>query len=264
MHLGARLLPHGGVLGTSLSPPLNKRTARDWARRNMVSGEHINGAWRRRFWLPVFLCLLVQLACPLGRVDAAATVFEEFKVGASFLAPGKSEIMYVGGSWPRSGAYGPAGGQGQAVMMALETINRDPNLLPGIELRVYVANDNCDGSQVGVILVDLLGSGKPIVGIGLGQCSGVSRTWGLVTKSFNMMVIDAASESPRLSDKVVYPYYMVRICLARPALCPPAGTTSPHCRRSCAKEVPGSAVQGLHTFCLAPVSSRDAARALLC
>ncbi|CAG2173012.1 unnamed protein product, partial [Oppiella nova] len=107
-----------------------------------------------------------------------------------------------------NGTTGWVGGQGclPAAQMALQDVNRDPNLLIGYELDLKWNNSECDPGLAATILYDLIYR-PPKKTIILGGCSIVCSGIAETAKMYNLIVVGYGSSSPALSNRHRFPTF---------------------------------------------------------
>ena len=162
--------------------------------------------------------LLVVALCASG--GAASFGFQvavkEIKAAPSSASSTTNKaVIYLGLPLDYTGSW-PVGGQLEhAAIMALETVEKLPTLLPGVDLRLLATNSRCESSSddtVGLFssLIDIDGraGGPPLVGsIGPLCTAGMVSLLGAAT-TVGLNVLNGCVNAPQLSDKVQYPYFL--------------------------------------------------------
>ncbi|KAL7645032.1 UNVERIFIED_CONTAM: hypothetical protein RMT77_003402 [Armadillidium vulgare] len=120
----------------------------------------------------------------------------------------REKILHIGGIFPINGSVGWQGGQAcqPAAILALDDVNRQPNLLEGYRLNLVWNDSLCEPGLGAAVMYDLLYN-PPQKLMLLGGCSTVSTTIGEAAKMWNLVVLSYGSSSPALSDRNRFPTF---------------------------------------------------------
>lgn len=120
----------------------------------------------------------------------------------------KDKDLVMGGLFPISGNAGWLGGQGclPAALMALDDVNRSPDLLPGYRLVLHWNDSKCNPGLGATEMYDLIYN-KPVKLLMLGGCSIVCSTVAETARMYNLVVVGYGSSSPALSNRERFPTF---------------------------------------------------------
>ncbi|XP_071549928.1 gamma-aminobutyric acid type B receptor subunit 1 isoform X2 [Panulirus ornatus] len=121
---------------------------------------------------------------------------------------GSEQLLNIGGIFPIGGSDGWQGGQAcqPAAMLAMEDVNKRPDLLPGYKLNLAWNDSLCEPGLGAAVMYDLLYN-PPTKLMLLGGCSTVCTTIGEAAKMWNLVVLSYGSSSPALSDRQRFPTF---------------------------------------------------------
>lgn len=88
--------------------------------------------------------------------------------------------------------------------LAAADINKDPSVLPGVELELAMYDHQCNAGLgiKGLVEVMQKTNMRPLVGIVDGGCSGVSKSVADIARWYSLVSISGIAAAPILSDKV--------------------------------------------------------------
>ncbi|XP_032831660.2 gamma-aminobutyric acid type B receptor subunit 1 isoform X2 [Petromyzon marinus] len=114
--------------------------------------------------------------------------------------------LYIGGLFPMSGGW--PGGQAcdPAAHMALDDVNKRPDILAENELKIIHTNSMCQPGLATKLLYELLYK-DPIKLVLLPGCSSVSTLVAEAARMFNIIVLSYGSSSPALSNRQRFPTF---------------------------------------------------------
>ncbi|KAG8237224.1 hypothetical protein J437_LFUL013725 [Ladona fulva] len=115
-------------------------------------------------------------------------------------------VLHIAGIFPIGGKGGWQGGQAcePAAMLALEDVNKRPDLLPGFTLRLHWNDSECEPGLGASVMYNLLYN-KPQKLMLLAGCSTVCTTVAEAAKMWNLVVLCYGASSPALSDRNRFP-----------------------------------------------------------
>ncbi|XP_066967377.1 gamma-aminobutyric acid type B receptor subunit 1 isoform X3 [Macrobrachium rosenbergii] len=121
---------------------------------------------------------------------------------------GGERLLNIGGIFPIMGSGGWQGGQAcqPAAMLALEDVNKRPDLLPGYKLHLAWNDSLCEPGLGAAVMYDLLYN-PPTKLMLLGGCSTVCTTIAEAAKMWNLVVLSYGSSSPALADRNRFPTF---------------------------------------------------------
>eukprot|EP00947_MAST-08B_sp_MAST-8B-sp1_P002376 g2376.t1 len=97
-----------------------------------------------------------------------------------------------------------------AIEMAIEDINRDPSILPGIVLDRHMYDHQCQNGAGIRGLVETMQNTtvRPLVGVIDGGCSSVSKVVADIANVYNFVSLSGVASSVMLADKSLYPSFL--------------------------------------------------------
>ncbi|XP_036321899.1 gamma-aminobutyric acid type B receptor subunit 1 isoform X2 [Rhagoletis pomonella] len=119
---------------------------------------------------------------------------------------GRPDELHIGGIFPIAGTGGWQGGQAcmPAARLALDDVNKEPNLLPGFKLILHSNDSECEPGLGASVMYNLLYN-KPQKLMLLAGCSTVCTTVAEAAKMWNLIVLCYGASSPALSDRSRFP-----------------------------------------------------------
>ncbi|XP_052854331.1 gamma-aminobutyric acid type B receptor subunit 1 isoform X4 [Drosophila gunungcola] len=119
---------------------------------------------------------------------------------------GRPDELHIGGIFPIAGKGGWQGGQAcmPAARLALDDVNKQPNLLPGFKLILHSNDSECEPGLGASVMYNLLYN-KPQKLMLLAGCSTVCTTVAEAAKMWNLIVLCYGASSPALSDRKRFP-----------------------------------------------------------
>ncbi|XP_066580245.1 gamma-aminobutyric acid type B receptor subunit 1 isoform X2 [Amia ocellicauda] len=116
------------------------------------------------------------------------------------------KTLYIGALFPMSGGW--PGGQAclPAAQMALDLVNKRPDILPDYELQLIYHDSKCDPGEATKLLYDLLYT-EPIKIVLMPGCSSVSTLVAEAARMWNLIVLSYGSSSPALSNRERFPTF---------------------------------------------------------
>ncbi|KNC24020.1 hypothetical protein FF38_00223 [Lucilia cuprina] len=119
---------------------------------------------------------------------------------------GRADELHIGGIFPIAGKGGWQGGQAcmPAARLALDDVNKEPNLLPGFRLILHSNDSECEPGLGASVMYNLLYN-KPQKLMLLAGCSTVCTTVAEAAKMWNLIVLCYGASSPALSDRSRFP-----------------------------------------------------------
>ncbi|KAH8375729.1 hypothetical protein KR093_003145 [Drosophila rubida] len=119
---------------------------------------------------------------------------------------GRPDELHIGGIFPIAGKGGWQGGQAcmPAARLALDDVNKEPNLLPGFKLILHSNDSECEPGLGASVMYNLLYN-KPQKLMLLAGCSTVCTTVAEAAKMWNLIVLCYGASSPALSDRKRFP-----------------------------------------------------------
>ncbi|KAL7738843.1 hypothetical protein ACLKA6_016749 [Drosophila palustris] len=119
---------------------------------------------------------------------------------------GRPDELHIGGIFPIAGKGGWQGGQAcmPAARLALDDVNKKPNLLPGFKLILHSNDSECEPGLGASVMYNLLYN-KPQKLMLLAGCSTVCTTVAEAAKMWNLIVLCYGASSPALSDRKRFP-----------------------------------------------------------
>lgn len=111
--------------------------------------------------------------------------------------------------FPLTGSRWRQPGLLQGAKLALEIVNRNPNILPNHDLEMVVIDSQC---QPGIALKEFIRyvgkrSAIPIAGVLGPACSDETEPVASLSRHFNLLTISYGAEASSLSDRITYPYF---------------------------------------------------------
>nr|QRN45425.1 metabotropic GABA-B receptor subtype 1 [Carausius morosus] len=118
----------------------------------------------------------------------------------------EDNVLHIGGIFPIGGKGGWQGGQAcePAATLALEDVNKRPDLLPGFTLKLHWNDSECEPGLGASVMYNLLYN-KPQKLMLLAGCSTVCTTVAEAAKMWNLVVLCYGASSPALSDRNRFP-----------------------------------------------------------
>ncbi|KAI8116157.1 Gamma-aminobutyric acid type B receptor subunit 1 [Lucilia cuprina] len=103
---------------------------------------------------------------------------------------GRADELHIGGIFPIAGKGGWQGGQAcmPAARLALDDVNKEPNLLPGFRLILHSNDSECEPGLGASVMYNLLYN-KPQKLMLLAGCSTVCTTVAEAAKMWNLIVV---------------------------------------------------------------------------
>ncbi|XP_064553932.1 gamma-aminobutyric acid type B receptor subunit 1 isoform X1 [Drosophila montana] len=119
---------------------------------------------------------------------------------------GRPDELHIGGIFPIAGKGGWQGGQAcmPAARLALDDVNKEPNLLPGFKLILHSNDSECEPGLGASVMYNLLYN-RPQKLMLLAGCSTVCTTVAEAAKMWNLIVLCYGASSPALSDRKRFP-----------------------------------------------------------
>ncbi|XP_049312982.1 gamma-aminobutyric acid type B receptor subunit 1 isoform X1 [Bactrocera dorsalis] len=119
---------------------------------------------------------------------------------------GRPDELHIGGIFPIAGTGGWQGGQAcmPAARLALDDVNKEPNLLPGFKLILHSNDSECEPGLGASVMYNLLYN-RPQKLMLLAGCSTVCTTVAEAAKMWNLIVLCYGASSPALSDRSRFP-----------------------------------------------------------
>jgi len=119
---------------------------------------------------------------------------------------GEVRQIYLAGTFPIQGSDGWQGGQAclPAAQLALEDVNKSPDLLPGYHLNLAAKDDMCDSGRGAYALYELIYKDPKKVMI-LSGCSTVCTTLAEAASQWNLLTVCYGASSPALSNRDRFP-----------------------------------------------------------
>ena len=165
--------------------------------------------------LRLLLLFLLLLLLPTPAAPAAPLLNELTTPGT---LAAKTAVLRLGVILPYRGCW-PAGDvHGEAMLMALEAVNRRADILPTTELRFIAADGKCCATaEATSAMLRQLGLLNPAAATALGSpgiagilgplCSGGAAEVAVLAQKFNLAQVSSTATSVKLSDANAYPYF---------------------------------------------------------
>lgn len=118
-------------------------------------------------------------------------------------------MLYIGGIFPMGGTYWKQSGVIPAAHMAVDAINRKPDLLENYNLAILEQDGHCVSDEVMKSFINYVTNStyKTMVGILGPACSDTVEPIAGVAKHFNTIIISYSAEGALFSNREKYPYF---------------------------------------------------------
>ena len=105
---------------------------------------------------------------------------------------------------PNSGPNTIGAAASPGAFLAAADVNKDPSVLPGVELELAMFDHQCNPGLGIKGLVEVMQNTtlRPLVGVVDGGCSGVSKSVADIARWYSLVSVSGIAAAPILSDKV--------------------------------------------------------------